>query len=164
VLTDKCLDPRYPYRPVGHTTREIDWLAELVARCHPTRTPWPSAYWIAFPTFVIQHPRKASFIGYSSVSVQGNLMQLIDSGVDAEFRGRGIGRILMYARLRLCKQLGIVTTVVGQTQRDNVPMLRLLAEAGLTEAGVVEGYFNDLSDGPKDGLIFTGGPETWENT
>lgn len=164
MLTAKCLDPRYVYRPLSHTAREIGWLRDLVARCHPTRTLWPRAYWFAFPTYVIQHPRTLALIGYSSVSVQGNLMQGIDMGVDPDFRSRGIGRILMFSRLRLCRELGIVTQIVGATQADNVPMVRLFDQAGFEQMNVVEGYYQDLSDGPKDAIIFVGQPEIWKET
>lgn len=164
MLTATCLDSRYPYRPLAHTARELDWLRELVERCHPTRNDWPRAYWFAFPTYVIQHPRNPALIGYSAVSVQGNLMQGIDMGVDPDFRGRGIGRILMFSRLRLCQQLGLVTTIVGQTQEDNTPMVRLFEEAGLSKMNLVEGYYQDLADGPKDALIFAGNADTWKDT
>jgi ribosomal protein S18 acetylase RimI-like enzyme len=164
MLTAKCLDPRYPYRPLAHTTRELGWLQELVKRCHPTRKEWPRDYWFAFPTYVIQHPRLLSLIGYSAVSVQGNLLQGIDMGVHPDFRGRGLGRALMFSRLLLCRHLGFVTAIVGQTQDDNIPMVRLFEEAGLERMNVVEGYYTDLSTGPQDAMIFAGQPEIWKET
>lgn len=164
MLTDKCLDRRFPYLPFSHSARETIWLTDLVARCHPTRKPWPRSYWFAFPTYVIQHPRNAGLIGYSAVSVQGTLMQGIDMGVDPDFRGRGIGRSLMFSRLRLCRQLGLVATIVGQTQEDNTPMVRLFEEAGMEKMNVVEAYYQDLADGPKDALIFAGNADIWKDT
>ena len=164
MLTVKCLDRRYPYQPFAQTARETLRLHELAERCHPTRNRWPNAYWFAFPTYVIAHPYKPSLIGYSAVSVQGNLMQGIDMGVHPDFRGRGLGRALMYSRLRLCRDLGFVTTIVGQTQEDNTPMVRLFEEAGMERMNVVEGYYTDLSTGPADAVIFAGNADTWKET
>jgi ribosomal protein S18 acetylase RimI-like enzyme len=164
MLTAKVLDPRYHYRPLQHTARETAWLIELVARCHPTRKEWPRAYWFAFPTYVIQHPRHLALIGYSAVSVQGALMQGIDMGVDPDFRRRGLGKILMFSRLRLCRQLGMVTTIVGQTQGENAPMVHLFDQAGFEQMNVVEGYYTDLEGGPRDAVIFAGNADTWKET
>lgn len=163
ALTSKVLNPVYRYRPLIHTSDEIHALETLVATCHPTRTPRPRAFWFAFPTVVIGTPRGRRPIAYSAVSVMGTLLQGIDMGVHPEYQRSGLGKILMYSRLKLAKDIGTVDAIVGQTQLDNPGMKRLFELAGMTEQNTVEGYYDDLEDGPQDALIYAGDASTWKD-
>lgn len=99
---------------------------------------------------------------YSSVSVMGTLLQGMDMGVHLVYRRQGLGKILMYARLKLAKDLGTVDAIVGQTQLNNLGMKKLFDLAGMTEQNTVEGYYDDLEGGPQDALIYAGDASCWK--
>ena len=162
ALTWKVLNPVFPYRPLEHKSREIHALEHLVATCHPTRKPRPRAFWFAFPTYVIGAPDGLHLTGYSSVSVMGTLLQGMDMGVHPDYQRTGLGKILMYSRLKLAKDLGTVDCIVGQTQVLNQGMKKLFDLAGMTEQNTVEGYYDDVEGGPQDALIYAGDSSTWK--
>ena len=163
ALTSRVLNPVFRYRPLRHSSAEIHELERLVAACHPTRTSRSRAFWFAFPTIVIESPSGMGLSAYSSVSVMGTLLQGIDMGVHLVYRRQGLGKILMYARLKLAKDLGTVDAIVGQTQVGNLGMKKLFELAGMTEQNTVEGYYDDLEGGPQDALIFAGDASTWRD-
>lgn len=161
ALTWRVQDPRYPWRPLWHAVLERRQLERLVELCHPTRNKRPILFWLAHPTIVISHPNGIGLIGYQSFSVAHDLLYGVDMGVDPAFRGQGLGKILMWSRLRVAKMLATITKIAGQTQVDNHPMIRIFEEAGMTLQARVENYYTDIPT-PADALIYAGDSKTWE--
>ena len=160
ALTAKVLNRVFPYRPLRQTSNEIHELERLVAACHPTRRPRPRAFWFAFPTVVIESPSGMGLSAYSSVSVMGTLLQGIDMGVHPVYQRHGLGKILMYSRLKLAKDLGTVDAIVGQTQVLNQGMKKLFELAGMAFQNTVEGYYSDVPT-VEDALIYAGDQRCW---
>ena len=132
----------------------IKELQELVSQCHPTKKPKPDVWYFANPTLVLDSD--SGYVGYTAFSIgygSGTVMHLMDTGIRADYRGKGLAKQLMLARLDIARALEI-TLAIGATTPDNVPMKRLLEDLGFHACQRVSKYYHD-EDPPRDGIIYS---------
>jgi ribosomal protein S18 acetylase RimI-like enzyme len=81
--------------------------------------------------------------GYTQFSFGDTTLYLYDTGVHPDVRRSGLGRRLMAERLDLGTRLG-ATRAIGMTEKDNLPMRTLLAQAKFVPTEIVPGYYQEF--------------------
>jgi GNAT superfamily N-acetyltransferase len=71
--------------------------------------------------------------GYATYAIVSDLMLLIETAVVPAYRGRGLSRKLMQARLDIAKAKHL--TVIGAVRDGNDPMIHLLHSCGFEPYG-----------------------------
>jgi ribosomal-protein-alanine N-acetyltransferase len=78
-------------------------------------------------------------VGYSACAIDDGVGELTMNTVVPAWRGRGIGRLLLEARLQWLDQR--VADVYLQTRVDNEPVLRTYTSYGFTRSNLLVNYY-----------------------
>jgi ribosomal-protein-alanine N-acetyltransferase len=92
--------------------------------------------------------------GYVGVWFQGNEAHITEIAVREQFRGQGIGELLLIGSVRVATTYGS-TVVTLEVRVSNFIAQRLYEKYGFSTAGIRKGYY---SDNREDALIMTTNP------
>lgn len=128
-----------------HPDHDLEALERLVALCHPARRPRVPLWWQIIPTLVVDgESPDVGLVGYTQFSFGDTTLYLYDTGVHPAARRTGLGRRLMAERLDLGTRLG-ATRAIGMTEKDNLPMRTLLAQAKFVPTELQPGHYKDFT-------------------
>ena len=100
-------------------------------------------------------PQPDSYLaGYVGIWFQGNQAHITEIAVREEFRGQGIGELLLIGSVRAGLEYGS-SVVTLEVRVSNFIAQRLYEKYGFKSAGTRRGYY---SDNREDALIMTTGP------
>lgn len=150
-----------PFEPRGQDATDVERISYL---CHPTRSMRPDWWWHALPTLVAvlaahDTPRPYQIIGYTQFSLAPNMIFFYDLAVHPSEQRRGIGSLLMRARLLAGRAWG-AKHALGMTPPGNVAMRAMAAKWHFLEGDLIEDHYED-QDPMQDGIPLIATPETW---
>jgi len=98
-------------------------------------------------------------VGYAVFWVIGDFAELGDIAVKAEYRGMGIGDMLLEGVIDICKIVG-VRSLFLEVRESNAVALRLYEKKGFTEITKRERYYTDPEE---DAIVLGLAVEDWKN-
>jgi ribosomal-protein-alanine acetyltransferase len=85
-------------------------------------------------------------VGYIITCIEGDAAHVISIATDPEYRGRGIGKLLLCTALRLLAE-GRVREVFLEVRVSNEVALKLYESAGFQLVETLKNYYGDGEDG-----------------
>lgn len=134
---------------------DIPELVDLEGRCFSL--PWTEREFTAafgqasfFAFGLRETSADRSLVAYVSLYHTPDELEILNIAVRAERRGRGYGRRLLGAALRIAEKMGIVRSVL-EVRPANIPAIRLYEHFGFKQVGRRRGYYPDTGE---DALVY----------
>lgn len=124
---------------------DADRCAELEAQLFPGDDPWPASAFVreleSKHNHYVAARLEGALVGYAGISRLGRKppyeYEIHTIGVDKEFQGQGIGRLLLDGLLGIADG----GTVFLEVRTDNVAAIALYASRGFTVVGTRKRYY-----------------------
>lgn len=100
--------------------------------------------------YIFGYVLKGLLVGYLAYSVVLDEMEVLNLGVHPDFRKQGIGRGLMQALLKQCRDIGVVKGLLD-VKKSNMPAISLYESLGFKQVGVRKKYYPDTNE---DALLY----------
>ena len=100
--------------------------------------------------YVLGYVEQGVLVGYLAYSLVLEEMEVLNLGVHPDFRRRGIGRALMAALMRKCREMEIKRGLLD-VKETNHPAIALYESLGFNKVGVRKNYYPDTRE---DALLY----------
>ncbi|QNQ89673.1 ribosomal protein S18-alanine N-acetyltransferase [Corynebacterium poyangense] len=132
------------------TQRDTPRLAELELELFPEEDPWPASAFAAeigqphtFYVGVCSEEEPHYLVGYAGLAVLGPPSEpeceVHTIGVDPEFQGHGLGRLLLSNILAVADSLA--APIFLEVRTDNYPAINLYESTGFEKLGIRKNYY-----------------------
>jgi ribosomal-protein-alanine N-acetyltransferase len=119
-------------------------LLRLETLCFPT--PWTERQFkLAFEMnlfYVFGLKSAGRLVGYISFYCSSEHMEILNLGIEPEFRTRGLARRMLGLTLKIARKLGAEYSVL-EVRESNVPARRLYDGFGFKQVGLRKAYYPD---------------------